>query len=146
MKRKRQFGRILSTVLVILLVLQTAGVGILTVFADTKEYRSGERVYVGNLKVGDILEKGVILYPSTESRVGINTAEMTIDDDQVKLNSYKTEYQTDRMLRVYSIKRSVYSRNICAYNLKTYDEEEYNAQKVNKKNTHLYVGDMKVGI
>ena len=142
----KRYRRMISLILILMIVFQITGVGILSAFADTKEYKSGERVYVGNLAIGDIIEAGAVLYSSIESRVGITTAEMTIDGETVKLTRLDVnEYTTDRMLRVYGIQPSVYSKNICAYTLKTYDEDEYNAQTVNKKGTHLYIGDMKVG-
>ncbi|MEE3405581.1 MAG: hypothetical protein VZR73_16010, partial [Acutalibacteraceae bacterium] len=113
--------------------------------AGAKEYNSGSSIYVGDLKVGDIIGNGSVLHPSMEARMGVTTAELTIDGKQIKIRQSAAEtYTTDRPLRVDSIKYSVYSKNICAYSLKTYDEEN-DLQKTYKNHSHIYVGDMKVG-
>lgn len=95
--------------------------------------------------MGDILEEGVILYPETETRIGITSATIIIDNvNHFTLNKSNPEYTTDRKLKLCTVTPSVYSRNICEYDFKTYDESDY-LQKINQKNTHFYVGDMKIG-
>ncbi len=150
MKKIKRYRKVLPLMLIMLLIMllifNITSSGTLTISADAKDYGSGSQIYVGDLKVGDIIGEGSVLYPSMEERMGVTTAELNVDGEEFKIRqSSKDTYTTDRTLRVDSIKYSVYSKNICAYALKTYDDEEYNAQKKYKSNSHIYVGDMKIG-
>lgn len=145
MKRTKLSGRLLSLTLMLLFVISTICSGALTISADAKEYNSGSGIYVGDLKVGDIIGKGSVLYPSMEDRMGVTTAELNVDGEQFKIRQSSEEtYTTESTLRVDSIKYSIYSKNICAYSLKTYDEES-DLNKTYKNNSHNYVGNMKIG-
>ena len=145
MKKTKAYMRVLSLTLILLFVISAMCSGMLTISADAKEYKSGARIYVGDLKAGDIIGKGSVLYPSMEARMGVTTAELNVDGEQIKIRQSLAEtYTTERTLRVDSIKFSVYSRNICAYVLKAFDEEG-DSQKNYKNNSHIYVGDMKIG-
>ena len=141
MKKTKAYMRVLSLTLILLFVISAMCSGMLRISADAKEYKSGARIYVGDLKAGDIIGKGSVLYPSMEARMGVTTAELNVDGEQIKIRQSLAEtYTTERTLRVDSIKFSVYSRNICAYVLKAFDEEG-DSQKNYKNNSHIYVGD-----
>lgn len=145
MRKIKRYRRVLPLTLMISLIINIMFSGVLMISAGAKEYNSGSSIYVGDLKVGDIIGNGSVLHPSMEARMGVTTAELTIDGKQIKIRQSAAEtYTTDRPLRVDSIKYSVYSKNICAYSLKTYDEEN-DLQKTYKNHSHIYVGDMKVG-
>lgn len=145
MKRTKLSTRLLSLTLMLLFVIGAEYSGVLSLSAGAKEYNSGSQIYVGDLKVGDMIGKGSVLYPSMEDRMGVTTAELNVDGEEFKIRqSAKETYTTKGTLRVESIKYSIYSRHICAYKLKTY-EEASDLQKTYKNNTHIYVGDMKLG-
>ncbi len=145
MKKIKQYRGVLPLMLILLLIIGITFGGVPMISAYAKEYNNGAHIYVGDLKVGDIIGKGSVLYPSMEYRMGVTTAELTIDGEQIKIRQSSAEtYTTESILRVDSIKYSVYSKNICAYSLKTYDEES-NLQKTYKNHSHIYVGDMKIG-
>lgn len=145
MRKIKRYRRVLQLILIVSLIINIMFSGAFTISADAKEYNSGSSIYVGDLKVGDIISKGSVLYPSMEYRMGVTTAELNVDGEQFKIRQSSEEtYTTNRTLRVDSIKYSIYSKNICAYSLKTYDEES-NLHKNYKNNAHIYVGDMKIG-
>ena len=134
--------KLLMSIMTIALFL-TLSFGVGTVVVSATEYSSG-KIYVGHLKEGDVLKSGVTLYVMS-GRAGVSVADITIDGVEVVLQGKNSQYTTTKMLKVYSIRPSVYSKNMYSYVLRSYDEEEYDAQKKYSTLSHLYVGDLKVG-
>ena len=146
MKRKNIFARMGSLILTLMLVIQTTGLGSIMAFADVTEYKGGEYVYVGDLHEGDLLNPGVILQKDmTDNRFRVQTAEITLDDEEFVLDKNNPEYTTDRKLRVAGIKWNVYTKAIRYYKLESVDIPTEEGQTINIKNSRVYVGDMKVG-
>ena len=145
MKKIKHFSRVISLVLILIMVVNLTG-GSLIVFADQTVYESGRKLYIGDLKLGDYLEEGAILYPDSSRGYGITFAHLFIDDDtMISLSESVTpQYTCPGKLKVVGITPNPFSKYVCDYEFQTYDESEY-IQAINKKNSHVYVGDMKIG-
>lgn len=141
----RLFRRALSLALIMLFIVNMTGLS-LTAFAANSIYKSGRYVYIGDLKAGDFLEEGMILYPDSSRGYGITFATLNIDyNESISLSESVTpKYVCGRKFKVIAVTPSPYSKYLCTYDLETYNESFY-IQPINRKNSHIYVGDMKIG-
>ena len=138
MRKNKRTGRIVSAALILLLILQIAGAGVPTAFAQ--EFPSGEFVYVGDLKVGDVIDEGAVLCPDLSGDVnGINYAQLIVDSEdmnkdsgwysyngnmQLILDKDRAEYTNEQKLTVTGIEPSAYSKYKTTVYLSIYNERD----------------------
>lgn len=133
----------ISLILILLLIFQIAGVGVLTAFArvHNKEYQSGEYVYVGDLKAGDVLDEGAILYVDLSGDVNtFNDASLILGSQGMERKegwaayngsfhktldkSWGSEYTLEDKLTVTGVESSPYTKNRRAIYLSFYSERD----------------------
>ena len=132
----------IAVIMILLLIFQIGGVGMLTVFArvHNKEYLSGEHVYVGDLKVGDVIDEGAILYPDLSGDVNaVSYAHLIVDNEEMNKDagwySYNghmhlildkdcVEYTNEQKLTVTVIEPSDYAKYKTTIYLSIYNERD----------------------
>ena len=132
----------IAVMMILLLIFQITGVGVLTAFArvHNTEYQSGDYVYVGDLKAGDVLDEGAVLYIDlsgdenaiSEVNVILDNEDMNRDAGWVAYNGhlhlildkYREEHTCEQMFTVTEVEPSPYTKYRMTLYLSFYNERD----------------------